>query len=151
MVGGPRSSVIVVDANLLIYSYDTAAVEHAKSSAWLEATLSGVEPVGLTWQAVSAFLRVVTNPRLPGKRVSLQEALYAVEEWLQQPNVRMLVPGSDHWQTFRRLIVEGSASGPLVSDAEIAALTIEYGGVLYTADRDFARFPGLRWVNPLTA
>lgn len=141
--------MIVVDANLLIYSHDTSTAEYAKSSAWLESTLSGTEPVGLSWQAVSAFLRVVTNRRLPGKRVSLQEALHAVEEWLEQPNVKILAPGNDHWPLLRRMIVDGAAAGPLVSDAEIAALTIDYGGVLYTADRGFARFPGLRWVNPL--
>jgi hypothetical protein len=142
--------VIVVDANLLIYSYDTTAVEHARSAAWLESVLSGIGPIGLSWQTLSAFLRVVTNRRLPGKRVSVQEALGAVEEWLGQPNVRLLTPGNDHWPMLRRLIVEGEASGPQVSDAELAALTIENGGVLYTADRDFARFPGLRWVNPLS-
>ena len=65
------------------------------------------------------------------------------------PNVRVLVPGDQHWPLLRRMLVEGQASGPLVSDAIIAALTIEHGGMLHTADRDFARFPGLRWKNPL--
>jgi len=83
-------------------------------------------------------------------RVASKDALGAVEEWLQSPNVRVLLPGDQHWSLFRRMVIEGQASGVLVSDAEIAALTIEYGGVLHTADRDFARFPGLRWVNPLT-
>lgn len=141
--------MIVIDANLLIYSYDTNSEHHVKSVAWLEQVLSGSEPVGLSWLTLCAFLRVVTNRRLPGKRVALQEAADAVEEWLGQPNVRILLPVDDHWSVLRRMILEGAASGPLVSDAEIAALTVEYGGVLHTADRDFARFPGLRWVNPL--
>jgi toxin-antitoxin system PIN domain toxin len=141
--------MIVVDANLLIYSYDTEAIEHVKSSAWVAKVFSGAEPVGLPWQTVSAFLRVVTNRRLPRKRVTLQEAVFAVEEWLEQPNVRLLAPGENHWPLLKRLIVEGAASGPLVTDAQLAALAIEHGGVLYTADQDFARFPGLRWVNPL--
>ena len=85
----------------------------------------------------------------PGFRRSSEDAARVVDQWLQQPNVRVLVPGDRHWPLFRQMIIEGQASGPLVSDAELAALTIEYGGVLYTADRDFARFPGLRWVNPL--
>jgi hypothetical protein len=72
-----------------------------------------------------------------------------VETWLEQPNVRLLAPGDDYWSVLKRMIVEGSASGSLISDAEMVALTIENGGVLYTADRDFARFPGLRWKNPL--
>ena len=79
----------------------------------------------------------------------MAEAANEIDEWLKQPSVRVLVPGDDHWPILRRMVVEGQASGPLVSDAEIAALTIEYGGVLYTADRDFARFPGLQWKNPL--
>jgi hypothetical protein len=141
--------VIVIDANLLIYSYDAASPHHLKSSTWVEQTLSSGEPVGLSWQTVSAFLRVVTNRRLPGKRVDLREALDAVQEWLQVPSVSILIPGEGHWAVLRRMILEGGASGPLVSDAQLAALTIEYGGVLYTADRDFARFPGLRWKNPV--
>ena len=82
-------------------------------------------------------------------RLQLNAALEAEEEWVQSPNVQILVPGDQHWSLFRRIVVEGQAPGALVSDAEIAALTIECGGVLHTADRDFARFPGLRWVNPL--
>jgi uncharacterized protein len=141
--------VIVVDANLLIYSYDARAVDHQKSAAWLEGAFSGTETAGLPWSCICAFVRVVTNRRLPGLRVAPHAALGAVDEWLHSPNVQILTPTERHWSVFRRMVVEGQATGPLVTDAEIAALTIEYGGVLYTADRDFARFPGLRWVNPL--
>lgn len=141
--------MIVVDANLLIYSYDVRSADHKKSVAWLEEVLSGDETVGLPGQSVTAFLRVVTNRRLPGVRATVEQALLAVEEWLREPNVQMLSSGDQHWSVLRRMIVDGQASGALVSDAEIAALTVEYGGVLHTADRDFARFPGLRWVNPL--
>ena len=149
MARGPGLSVIVVDANLLIYSYDVRSVDHKKSVAWLEQVFSGSQVVGLPWQSISAFLRVVTNRRLPTLRVGMDEAVQTVEAWLRTPNVRLLVPGDQHWLLFRRMVVEGRASGPLVTDAEIAALTVEYGGVLHTADRDFARFPGLRWKNPL--
>jgi toxin-antitoxin system PIN domain toxin len=141
--------VIVVDANLLIYSYDLDSAHHKKSLSWLEELLSGVEAVGLPWQSVSAFLRVITNRRLPGTRVTLEQAVQVVDEWLQQPNVQVLVPADQHWSVLRQMILEGRASGPLVSDAEIAAITIEQGAVLHTTDRDFARFPGLRWKNPL--
>ena len=142
--------MIVVDANLLIYSYDVNFAEHKKSVEWFEGVLSGSEAVGIPWPCIGSFVRVVTNRRLPGMRVAPEKALGAVEEWLQSPNVRVLTPGDHHWSLFRRMVVEGRAPGPLVSDAEIAALTVEYGGVLHTADRDFARFPGLRWVNPLS-
>ena len=141
--------MIVVDANLLIYAYDLDSAHHKKSLSWLEELLSGVEAVGLPWQSVSAFLRVITNRRLPGTRVTLEQAVQVVDEWLQQPNVQVLVPADQHWSVLRQMILEGRASGPLVSDAEIAAITIEQGAVLHTTDRDFARFPGLRWKNPL--
>ena len=114
----------------------------------MEELFSGPAPVGLPWQTIAAFLRIGTNSRLAGSR-PVTEAVHEIEDWLKQPSVRVLVPGDDHWPILRRMVVEGQASGPLVSDAEIAALTIEYGGVLYTADRDFSRFPGLRWKNPL--
>lgn len=141
--------MIVVDANLLIYSYDTESPHHKKSRAWVEKIFSDIEPVGLPWQTVSAFLRVITNRRLPGSRLTVEQAIEIVEAWLEQPNIRIIVAGDDHWSVLKRMIMEGRATGPLVSDAELVALTVEYGAVLYTADRDFARFPGLRWKNPL--
>jgi len=142
--------VIVLDANLLIYSYNRGSAHHAKARSWLEKTFSGIEMVGLPWQTVSAFLRVMTNQRLPGECFTVEEAAGIVDLWLAHPIVQVLTPGDEHWRLLRRMVVEGRASGPLVSDAEIATLTAEYGGVLHTADRDFARFPGLRWVNPLS-
>lgn len=142
--------MIVFDANLLIYAYDSGWVDHIKTRAWVEETLSGEEAVGLPWQAIAAFLRVMTNRRLPGSRFSLEQASQIVEGWLGLPNVRVLSPGESHWPLLRRMLIEGQATAALVSDAQIAALAVEYGGVLYTADRDFTRFPGLRWVNPLS-
>jgi toxin-antitoxin system PIN domain toxin len=142
--------VIVLDANLLIYSYNRDSSHHARARAWLENTLSSIEVVGLPWQVVSAFLRVMTNPKLPAERFDLEQAARIVDLWLAHPNVQVLTPGVAYWPLFRRMVIEGRAAGPRVSDAEIAALTMEYGGVLYSADRDFARFPGLRWKNPLS-
>lgn len=139
----------VLDANILLYAYDADSEKHAKARAWVEQVFSDGTPVGLPWQTVAAFLRVVTNTRLPGKRLTAAEAAEIVDQWLDQPNVRPLSPGDQHWTLFRQMLVEGQARGPLVTDAQLAALTIEYGGILQTTDRDFARFPGLRWRNPL--
>lgn len=139
----------VIDANILLYAYDASAVLHEKARTWLFATLSGNAPVGLPWQSVAAFLRVMTNARLPGKRFSVDEVLIFVESWIVQPNVRMLAPGEDHWRLLKRAIIDGQVHGPMLTDAQLAALTLEHGGILHTTDRDFARFPGLRWTNPL--
>jgi uncharacterized protein len=141
--------VIVFDANLLIYAYDSGSAHHPKARAWVEQTLSGSEAVGLPWHAITAFLRIMTNKRLPGARLTMEQAVQIVDRWLMQPTVRTLVPGEHHWHLLKRTLIDGQASGALANDAQIAALTIEYGGVLHSADRDFARFPGLRWVDPL--
>ena len=79
----------------------------------------------------------------------MAQAIGIVQQWMDSKQVRLLAPGERHWNLLKTLMIEGQVRGPLVTDAELAALTIEHGGVLYTTDRDFARFPGLRWVNPL--
>jgi toxin-antitoxin system PIN domain toxin len=141
--------VIVVDANLLLYAYNSGSPRHAKARDWWEEVLSGSEAVGLPWQSIAAFIRITTDPRLPGKHFAAEEAAQIVDSWLQQTIVGALTPGDEHWFRFRSMVVEGQALGALVTHAQIAALTVEYGGVLHTTDRDFARFPGLRWKNPL--
>ena len=141
--------MIVIDANLLLYAYDTAFPEHGRARTWLEGVFSGQEVVGLPWQSISAFIRVHTDPRLPGQRFALEEAIEVVDQWLALPQVQPIEPGARFWPLFRKVLIEGKVRGRLTSDAALAALTIEHAGVLYTNDRDFARFPGLRWVNPL--
>ena len=141
--------MIVLDVNLLIYAYDTTCYDHKKAREWVEAAFSGDEPIGLPWQTVSAFLRILTYPGLMGERFAMAQAIAIVDEWLDMPHVRVLAPGEGHWALFRDMLVKGDVRGKLTTDAGLAALTIEYAGVLYTNDRDFTRFPGLRWVNPL--
>lgn len=141
--------MIVLDANVLLYAYDAAAPHHKKARLWLEDAFSGETAVGLPWQTVGAFLRIVTNRKLPGARATVETAAHIVDQWLEQPNVRLLAQGDGHWPILRQTMIDGQASGPLATDAQLAALTIEYGGTLHTTDRDFARFPGLRWMNPL--
>ena len=142
--------MIVVDANLLLYAYGESSSHHKEARTWLESVFSGVETVGLPWQTIAAFIRIATDPRVPGYRRSREDVVRTVNEWLEQPLVRLMVPTEQSLPIFQEMVLAGQASGPLVSDAELAALTIESGGVLHTADRDFARFPGLRWLNPLS-
>ena len=139
----------ILDANILLYAYDTTSPQHAKARVWIERVFSSGDSIGMPWQSIAAFLRISTNTRLAGDRFTAEEAGRVVDLWLGQPNVRLLNPADDHWPLLRRMVIEGQAVGPLVSDAQLAALTIEFGGVLHTTDRDFARFPGLRWMNPL--
>ena len=141
--------MIVLDANILLYAYDSSSSLHVLARSWVERIFSEGEPLGLPWQTVAAFLRVVTNPKLRGDRFTVEEATAIVDQWLAQPNVRLLVPGDRHWSILRPTMLDGQVRGPLITDAQLAALTVEYGGVLQTTDRDFARFAGLRWMNPL--
>jgi hypothetical protein len=141
--------MILVDANLLLYAYRPRAAQHGASRAWLESALSGSEFVRFAWVSLWAFLRISTSPRAFEHPLSSSEAAAAVKSWLDQPVAGILEPGERHLELLTRLLGEGQASGPLVMDAALAAIAIEHGATLYTTDRDFARFPGLDWINPL--
>lgn len=140
--------MIVLDVNLLLYAHMRSSPSHKAARAWFERALSS-EEVGIPLQCAMAFLRITTNKRIALSGLDVTSALAIVDGWLDQPNVRLLYAGDDHWPVFRRMLLEGSALGDLGSDAHLAALTIECGGTLYTTDSDFKRFPGLRWINPL--
>lgn len=139
----------VIDANLLLYAYDDQSPWYGQAREWFEALLSKEELVGIPWQSVGAFLRVSTHPKLPGMRPSGEKVMGIVSGWVAHPGVRMLSPGERHMLYLKEMVLAGQAKGGMITDAQLAALTIEYGGYLCTADRDFGRFPGLRWGNPL--
>ena len=141
--------MILIDANLLLYGYATGTEHHERARQWLEEVFSEPAPVGLAWLGILAFLRISTHPRIFASPLSIAEAVSAVTSWLTQPSVRILHPGERHWAILSRLLPESQARGELVMDAHLAALAIEHGAVLCTSDRDFARFPDLRVVNPL--
>ena len=141
--------MILIDANLLLYAYHPKAEQHARSRKWLEQTLSGPDLVRFAWLTLWAFLRISTNPRVFEHPLSTAEAEAAVSSWLMRPNAGLLEPGERYWDILRGLMRESQATGPLVMDAAIAALALEHGAILHTSDRDFARFPGLKWSNPI--
>lgn len=141
--------MILIDANLLLHAYNPRAIQHEASRAWLEATLSGAQLVRFAWLTLWAFLRISTNPRVFEHPLSIAESGDIVSSWLAQPTAGVLDPGERHWDILQALTREGQTAGPLVMDAALAALAIEHGATLCTTDRDFARFPGLTWVNPL--
>lgn len=141
--------MILVDANLLLYAVDNASRYHARARSWWDDQLSGHAPVGLAWQVLTAFIRIGTNPRLLQRPLSLEEAAEQIQSWLDQPCTRIVRPSESHWTVFQRLLLEGQATANLAMDAHLAALAIEHGCTLMSADADFARFPKLKWRNPL--
>jgi toxin-antitoxin system PIN domain toxin len=97
-----------------------------------------------------AFLRISTSPKVFEQPLSIAEATAIVSSWLERENTGLLDPGDRYWEILQRLLEDAQCTGPLVTDAALAALAIEHGATLYTTDRDFSRFPGLSWRNPLT-
>ncbi len=139
----------VVDLNLLLYAINRDAPRHDVAKAWLEDSLDGDETIGLSWTVVLGFLRLTTNARVFDRPLGVERALAMIHEWLAHPNVELVVPGDRHWDILRALLTESGTAGNLSSDAHLAALAIEHGAELYSADGDFARFRGLRFTNPL--
>lgn len=140
--------MILVDTNLLIYSWNVDAPQHERAAAWLESRIRGIEGVGLPWASLLGFVRLVTNPHVFEKAASIPDAWAQVEEWLALPTVFKPEPAQRHPEILARLLSEAGRSEH-VPDAHLAALAIEYGLILQTTDRDFARFSGLRWENPI--
>jgi uncharacterized protein len=141
--------VKVPDLNLLIYSVDERAEEHLAALDWWNATLSGTETVGLAWSVLLGFVRLTTNPRIVQVPMTAGEALDYVDRWLSQEVTTVLEPTSRHAQVLRDLLGRTGTGGNLVADAHLAAIAIEHGAQLCSADRDFDRFKGLDWANPL--
>lgn len=141
--------MILADANLLLYAYNADAPEHAAARRWLEAALPEAGAFALSWQTITAFIRISTNIRAFPKPLTVKEAVEVVSYWLEHPAVTILQPAERHWDICTRLLIDGQCAGALVMDAHLAALAIEHGCQLATTDRDFARFNGLRVVNPL--
>lgn len=141
--------MILPDANLLLYAEDTLSNHHEVARTWWDEQLSGTDAVCLCWPVVNAFIRIATNPRLQTRPLTLTEAVSRTSSWFAQPCVRVVVPTEFHWEIFRNQLTDSAAQGNLVSDAHLAALAIEHSCILYSSDRDFARFPSLKWVNPL--
>jgi uncharacterized protein len=139
----------LIDANLLLYAFDLSSSHHRKARNWLETTLSRPEPVALSWASILAFLRIGTTPGLLQRPLAIATAAAVVSQWLARPNLKVLNPDDRHWEVLNRLLIEGQAQGPLVTDAHLAALAVEHGATIATVDRDFARFPGSSFFNPL--
>jgi uncharacterized protein len=141
--------VILIDANLLMYAHFGDYPAHARTRDWLDAQFSNGIRVALPWGSLLAFLRIASNRRYFPNAESIDDAWIQVQAWLSQPSAWIPEPTQRHAEILARLLIETPAPGDLVPDAHLAALAIEHDLTLCTNDRDFARFAGLRWMNPL--
>jgi toxin-antitoxin system PIN domain toxin len=138
------------DVNLLLYAYDSESPLQGEAGGWLEETLSGTETVAFSWAVMIGFVRISTNPAIFARPRDAGDALDVIESWLAQPAATIVHPTDRHAAVLRDLLTPLGAAGNLTSDAHLAALAIEHGATLCSTDNDFSRFPGLRWVNPLS-
>ena len=140
--------MILLDANVLIEAH-MAGPHHEAIRSWLDERLWGTARVGMPWSSLTAFLRLVTNPRVFSRPEPLADAWSQVREWLSCECVWIPAPTERHAEVLGRLLGTAPAGGNLVPDAHLAALAIEHGLELCTSDAGFARFPGLAWRRPL--
>lgn len=144
-----RTTVLLPDVNVLIYAHRVDAQLHQRYADWLVALAESDEPFALSELVASAFVRIVTNPKVFKPATPLADALAFIEQLRALPHCHPLRPGERNWTVFDRVCRDSQSTGAVVSDAYHAALAIEHGCTFITCDGDFARFPGLRWQHPL--
>ncbi len=141
--------MIIPDVNLLIYAIDGDSAHRPAARNWLREVLSGTETVGFPWHSLLGFLRITTNARILATPIPSETALDIVDGWLNQPISTIVHPTHRHAAVLRDLVASAGLAGDLIPDAHLASLAIEHGATLHSADSDFARFPALKWYNPL--
>jgi hypothetical protein len=141
--------VILLDANLLIYAHVTSSVRHDAAREWLDTQFAAGTPVALPWPSLLSFVRLVSNPRVFERPEPVADAWNQVTEWLACAGAWIPEPGERHAEILGELMRSSVTQANLVPDAHLAALAMEHGLLLCSTDGDFARFPGLRWTNPL--
>ena len=140
---------MLVDANLLLYAVDVESPDHGVAAAWLTERLNGPRRVGIPWLSLVAFVRIATHPRASRSPLSPAAAWSHVQDWLACDVAWTPGPTGRHAEVLGELITRHRLSGNVVTDAHLAALAIEHGLVVCSADADFARFAEIRWDNPL--
>jgi toxin-antitoxin system PIN domain toxin len=141
--------MILPDVSILIHAYNSESAHFKAARAWWEDTLTLPRPVGLPWVTMLGFVRITTHRRILDNPLRPADAIRLVRSWLNRPGVQILTPGEMHAEIFFGLIEHVGTAGNLTTDAYLAALAIEYQAELASTDTDFARFPGLRWFNPI--
>jgi toxin-antitoxin system PIN domain toxin len=140
--------MILPDVNVLVHAHNVDSAVHDKARLWWDACLAGTEGIGLAWTTVLGFVRITTNRRIVERPLAVEEAMQRIGTWLDLPHVHIAQPSNTHFARLRAELERIGTAGNLTTDAHLAVLAVERGYVLYSTDADFARFSGLRWVNP---
>lgn len=141
--------MILPDINLLIYAHHETSTLHVAARDWWQELMRGPTPVAVPWAVIFGFVRLVTHSAVFASPLAPHEALDRVDSWFEPEHVRVLEPGPQHLRIARELFGATGVGGALTTDTHLAALAIEHAAELHSNDRDFGRFPGLRWRDPL--
>lgn len=137
----------LVDTNVLVYAVDSSSVHHRVAKHWLDGALSGSAPVAFAWLALVDFVRLVTNPTIVERPLTVGSAMDIVDAWLGARSARVMQPGQRHASLLRQMLGDGEGAN-LTNDAHLAALAVEHRASVVSFDSDFQRFPGVRWERP---
>ena len=140
--------MILPDVNVLVHAHNSDSAVHEAAREWRDSCLSGSEGVGLALATVLGFVRLTTNRKIVANPLPVRDVMETVHRWLEQPHVHIAQPSDTHFAHLRVVLERLGTAGNLTTDAHLAVLAMERGYVLYSTDADFARFAGLRWVNP---
>lgn len=140
---------MLVDANLLLYAVDEESPRHEQARAWLTEVLNGARRVGLPWSSLGAFLRISTSPRATQRPLRPAEAWQLVAEWLDCDVAWIPGPTARHRDVLGSLVLRYDLRANMIADAQVAALAVEHGLTVCSADTDFARFGEIQWFNPV--
>jgi len=140
--------VILPDVSVLVHAHNSDSPVHERARRWWDGCLAGTEGLGLAWVTLLGFVRVTTNRRIVARPLPVKRVLDSIESWLELPHVHIPQPSDEHFARLRENLERLGTAANLTTDAHLATLAIERGYVLYSTDTDFARFPGLRWVDP---
>lgn len=140
--------MILPDVNVLVHAHNADSAVHEAARRWWDGCLAGSQGVGLAWAVMLGFIRITTNRKVVARPLTVPDVTARVQDWLDLPHVHMALPSNSHFSRLRAELERLGTAGNLTTDAHLAVLAMERGYVLHSTDADFARFPGLRWVNP---
>ncbi len=140
--------MILPDVNVLVHAHNADSAVHERARRWWDGCLAGSEGVGMAWTTLLGFVRITTNRKIVARPLAVGEVMERIQSWLDLPHVHAAQPSERHFARLRAELERLGTAGNLTTDAHLATLAMERGYVLYSTDADFARFPGLRWVNP---